>query len=98
MMNDIEKAIKTLKDMKGVFGTRGHRQHSLSALDLAISALEKQIPKKPIITSWSPAKCPSCGMELSESLGDGYYKHLYGLEICNCGQKLSWESEVEHDA
>ena len=40
-MNDIEKAIETLKDMKGVFDTRSHKQYSLSALDLAISALEK---------------------------------------------------------
>lgn len=40
-MNDIEKAIETLKDMKGVFDTRSHKQYSLSALDLAIAALEK---------------------------------------------------------
>ena len=40
---EIEKAIETLKDMKGVFDTRSHKQYSLSALDLAISALEKQL-------------------------------------------------------
>ena len=45
-MNDIKKAIETLKDMKGVFDTRSHKQYSLPALDLAISALKKQIPKK----------------------------------------------------
>lgn len=46
-MNDVKKAIETLEDMKGIFDTRGHKQYSLSALDLAISALEKQIPRKP---------------------------------------------------
>jgi len=40
---EIEKAIETLEDMKGVFDTRSHKQYSLSALDLAISALEKQL-------------------------------------------------------
>ena len=40
---EIEKAIETLKDMKGVFDTRSHKQYSLSALDLAISALEQQL-------------------------------------------------------
>ena len=40
---EIEKAIETLKDMKGVFDTRSHKQYSLPALDLAISALEQQL-------------------------------------------------------
>ena len=40
---EIEKAIETLEDMKGVFDTRSHKQYSLSALDLAISALEQQL-------------------------------------------------------
>ena len=44
-MIDIERAIETLKDMKGVFDTRSHKQHSLSALDLAIAALEKNLTK-----------------------------------------------------
>jgi len=39
----IKKAIETLEDMKGVFDTRSHKQYSLSALDLAISALEQQL-------------------------------------------------------
>lgn len=60
------------------------------ALKLAIEALGKQIPQKPIIKSWSPALCPFCGSELSESLGDGYYKHYKDKKICDCGQKLNW--------
>ena len=66
------------------------------ALNMAIEALEKQIPKKPVIKPWNPARCPACGEELSESMGDGYYKHLTLLQRCpnpDCGQRLLWESE-----
>jgi len=61
------------------------------ALDLAVELMELQIPKSPIIKSWNPAFCPNCKSELSEDLGDGYYKHYYIKEICECGQKLNWE-------
>lgn len=61
--------------------------------DMAIEALEKQIPKKPIIRPWDSAKCPSCNAELSEDLGDGYYKHWKYLKVCDCGQRLDWENE-----
>ena len=40
---EIKEAIETLEDMKGIFDTRGHSQYSLSALDLAIFALEQQL-------------------------------------------------------
>lgn len=61
------------------------------AVWVAINALEKQIPKKPITKPWSPALCPTCRCELSESVGDGYYKHYSHLKVCDCGQKLNWE-------
>ena len=67
------------------------RKHLVKSYELAVKALEKQIPTSPKIKSWSPALCPSCDKELSEHLGDGYYKHYYGLSICECGQKLKWE-------
>lgn len=66
------------------------------AIDTAIEALEKQIPKKPIIKPWSPAICPSCGEELSISLGDGYYSHRIILTHCpnlECLQRLDWGDE-----
>jgi len=61
------------------------------AINLSIQALNKQIPTIPKIESWNPALCPSCNKELSEHLGDGYYKHWYGLKVCECGQKIKWE-------
>ncbi|OPX89444.1 MAG: hypothetical protein A4E53_01521 [Pelotomaculum sp. PtaB.Bin104] len=60
-------------------------------LKLAEEALWKQIPRSPLIKKWSPALCPTCKSELSESIGDGYYKHYYNLKICECGQKLEWD-------
>lgn len=61
-----------------------------ASLNMAIEALEKQIPKRPILESWSPALCPSCSAELSELVGDGCDKHWYNKKICDCGQKLDW--------
>lgn len=71
-------------------------EKDIEALNMAISALEKQIPKKPIIKPWSPAICPSCGEELSISLGDGYYSHRIILTHCpnlECLQRLDWGDE-----
>lgn len=52
---------------------------------------EKETEKPVIIQDWSPAECPTCGNLLSESLGDGYYRHRYGLERCpRCNQLLGW--------
>lgn len=63
---------------------------SLEVLNMAINALEKQIPKKPIIKTWNPAKCPNCNAELSDDAGDGYYKPYIHLKVCDCGQHLKW--------
>lgn len=68
-----------------------------NAIDIGVKAIEKQIPKKVEIKPWNPARCPSCGYELSESIRDGYYKHHILLERCpvaDCGQRFIW-SEVE---
>ena len=59
-------------------------------------AVEKQKAKEIIIRNWNPTKCPTCGHELSESLGDGYYKHPTFLERCpECGQAIRWEESEE---
>lgn len=60
----------------------------LEALILAKEALEKQIPKKPIIVVNDvifyefDGKCPNCGRGL-------YEKEHH----CKCGQSLDWWSE-----
>lgn len=81
-MNDIEKAIETLKDMRSYFNDRSHRQYSMPAIDTAISALEKQIAKKPMRMNKDVLCCPSC------NLPNVYKEENYCLE---CGQKLDWK-------
>lgn len=98
---DEKTAIKTLSEIRRECElclrlvlderTREIYEHQLSASRLAIDALEKQIPKRPIIKAWGAASCPCCGVHLSESLGDGYYKHWTSLKFCDCGQKLVWD-------
>lgn len=66
-------------------------EEDIEVYETAISAIEKQISKKVKIKKWSPSVCPSCGYELSESIGDGYYRHPVFLEICpKCYQRLDW--------
>ncbi len=71
-------------------------QNVVDAIDIAIQALEKQVAKKVIVKDWSPAKCPTCGMGLSELIGDGYYEHFTWIKRCpnpDCAQLLKWEDE-----
>lgn len=59
-------------------------------------AVEKQKVKYIKIESYCPAYCPTCGFELSESLGDGYYKYFENLSRCpKCGQKICWDEDLE---
>ena len=60
--------------------------NEMSALcDVAISALEKQIPKKPVIyKGTNRADCPICGMTVR-----GIAKP-FGDFCSKCGQRLDW--------
>ena len=64
------------------------------AFDLAISALEKQIPRKPLYESLADRFCPVCGVYINfDALNE---KIEEAPEYCsNCGQKMSWEEEKE---
>ena len=62
------------------------------ANEMAIQALEKQIPKKVKIEQWIYTKC-DCGFEFSKHHGDGYYSIPIEnkTKYCpNCGQKLDF--------
>ena len=62
------------------------------AIEMAINALEKQIPEKVKIEQWIYTKC-DCGYEFSKHRGDGYYSIPLEnkTKYCpNCGQKLDW--------
>lgn len=90
-----EEAIKLLKEDKSLYETEicfagdGTPEGDLiMALDMAIEALEKQIPKKPI-GKYTSYKCPVCGRRVrsgkgSSSRGVDYYCQ-------RCGQAIDWE-------
>lgn len=81
---EIEMAMQAIKE--------NQQYHAIGTVEEFKALKEKAEPKKPIIKLWSEARCPSCLCSLSESLGDGYYKHFTSLKRCDCGQKLDWES------
>ena len=55
------------------------------AIDEAIKAIDKQIPKKPEIKG-EYYVCPVCGVYQETSEGNPPY-------CINCGQKILWEAE-----
>lgn len=67
------------------------------ALKMAISALEKQIPKKPIDAGYY-YMCPCCRCDLGVSDDDIFIYELSMPKYCsNCGCVLDW-SEVKNNA
>lgn len=84
-----QEAIEWQKAFKKTY--RSMPKDSGIACDMAISALEKQIPKKPINCKMSKIKtavgwcCPSCGNELYWDTDYGQKKFIHCTE---CGQKL----------
>ena len=77
---------------------------SEEALDMAISALEKQIPKKPrhidknatFDGNWKKV-CPACGRVLMERITtqEESYPEIYNhTPHCICGQAIDWEEEA----
>ena len=97
-MTDIERAIKHFENVRDgamvVLDSFGHKPNENPSLykrrklnaELAISALEKQIPKKPILDVIFPSGvewylCPVCNHNGIEKVG--CYCH-------NCGQALDW--------
>lgn len=61
------------------------------SLDIAISAIEKQIPKKPINVEKHYYKCPCCKQDLGISDDDIFIYEIPTSMYCsNCGQSLDW--------
>lgn len=67
-------------------------QKRAEALDVAIQALEKQIPKKPktnrIDSETIYCKCPSCNITTV------LYRNCIMNYCKECGKKLDWSDEV----
>lgn len=62
------------------------------ALEIAVEAMRKQIPKKPAVPvdTWL---CPSCGepVEYQRKLGDNVLYHGQHDFCPKCGQAIDWE-------
>ena len=78
----IEEAIRTIKhDLRWKL----LKDYQQDVADIAISALEKQIPKKPIEKSPWVYHCPICD---SQDIEDAFIKKF---NFClDCGQALDW--------
>ena len=67
------------------------------SIDMAIEALEKQIPKKPIRHAvWEDFKCPACGSTEIRPYDTEYREYDKDCEFkycSDCGQKLDWSDE-----
>ena len=86
-----EQAIAHFKEQLEIFGGEHHE-----AMKVAIEALEKQMPKKPIYSDFDDngfdeiiphrAECPACGESVDFGKWNAEESHH-----CECGQALSWE-------
>jgi hypothetical protein len=86
-----EEAIKRIKDHIQVHKIGDYPHIYLrESLDMAIEALEKQIPKQPIEDGYydEPCVCPNCGSTvINEADNDYNFDHCY-----YCGQALCWDN------
>ena len=76
-----EEAIKTLTELKPI-PVDGFKIIA-EAYDLAIEALEKQIPKKPYWETYAGWHCKSCGLSV---FSDDSFCPL-------CGHAIEWEDD-----
>lgn len=88
-MNDIEQSIDILVGMADDYGKDSIQDIALSE---GITALEKQLPKKPngisVTHEGNVANCPACGR---------FIRHIENTCYCNhegCGQALKWSEET----
>lgn len=88
------EAIKMLEIQKPAYGCKEYQKPLMYAYEMAIKALEKQIPKKPIMKPYFDDMeeeylcCPTCGEILTDRIpmdNKDFYFHCL-----NCGQKLDW--------
>lgn len=84
----VREAIDDFKELSGYMRETGYC-NAVKHCDLAIEALEKQLPKKPKeeknnytfkLGEFRVGKCPNCLSEASDR-----------FDVClDCGQKLDW--------
>ena len=86
-----EEAITVLSVLKNNEGILENEQN-VDALIMAISALERQIPKKPFKESLADRLCTVCGAYINfDALNDDIESAPLFCTIC--GQALDWSKE-----
>ena len=80
-----EEAIKHFKSLQKRY-TKEHNGRMCEKVNLALEALEKQIPKKPRETRCA-LMCSSCGHKITEK----GCKKLNRFYCKKCGQAIDWE-------
>ena len=85
------EAIKMLEIQKPAYGCKEYKKPLMYAYEMAIKALEKQIPKKPIKSENQVVRyvntyyCPTCELGIT---GTNIAKWCY-----HCGQAIDWSDE-----
>ena len=97
------EAIKMLQIQKPAYGCKEYKKPLMYAYEMAIQALEKQIPKKPnkaIDSSWGIQKeahtCPVCDYYLTEVhfIEPQKIESNKKITYCEtCGQAIDWSDE-----
>ena len=84
-MTEIEETIKSLEEM---FPNGLCEVDEYKMSQVAINALEKQIPQKPIEDGYydEPTVCPNCGCDIIINFVDNYCSF--------CGQKLDLSDHI----
>lgn len=80
------EAVEWIKELKDSEEIREfyYAENFIKACDVALPALEKQIPEKPDFTEDKEfALCPCCNGSL-----------LNKQQYCDCGQKIDWSDEL----
>lgn len=62
---------------------------AIEAINIAITAVEKQIPKKAVGTHYAYMRCPACNHRIPSGGGSSSRRRD---NWCNyCGQKIDWD-------
>ena len=83
-----QEAIETLKLMQAQVEWDYPMEYA-AAVDMAVEALQKQIPKPIKITTFTK-RCGNCGRQLSR-IGNIHNIHPERNYCVKCGQKVGWD-------
>lgn len=80
--------IRNLQDWLYFSSMNGGTKIQREALDIAVNAIEKQIPMKAVGTHYAHMRCPSCNHRIPSGGGSSSRRRD---NWCNyCGQKIDW--------